>query len=97
LSSGPSASTLAALASNRSAVRKLARSARPFNRALASPRATSAALPSMPMTVAPRARDRQREVADPAEEVGDPLAGARIEQRDRAAHQHAIDRRIALA
>ena len=42
------------------------------------------------------ARDRQREVADPAEEVGDPFARLRIEQADRAADQHPIDRRVDL-
>ena len=40
--------------------------------------------------------DRQREVAEAAEEIGDALAGLRIEQRHRAAHQHAVDRRVDL-
>ena len=39
------------------------------------------------------ARDRQREVAEAAEEVGDALARLRREQRHRAPHEHAVDAR----
>ena len=42
------------------------------------------------------ARDRQAEVAEPAEEVGDTLARLRCEQAQCTADQHPVDRRIDL-
>ena len=97
MSSGPSASTLSGVASNRFAATKPspappARSGDAILGGAAHERV--AALDADDVGAA--TRDRQREVADAAEEVGDALAGARIEQRERAPDEDAVDRRIHL-
>ena len=96
LSSGPSASRLSGVAANRLATSNVARSGEAVVRGdlLGAPHERRAALDADGGGAA--ARDRQREVADPAEEVGDALAGPRIEQHHRAAHEHPVDRRIDL-
>ena len=66
-------------------------------RGVAAARARPAArLPSKPITCAPRAAQRQREVAQAAEQVGDALARLRVEQAHRARHQHAVHRVVDL-
>ena len=64
--------------------------ARPLCAAFARARSTSSALPSKPTTCAPARGDRQREVAEAAEEVRDALARLRVEQAHRARHQDAV-------
>ena len=95
-SSGPSSEMVSAVAANRLAQTKRRRRRqavelrvrfRPGDERLAS---------LDPDHAGAAARDRQREIAQPAEEVGDALAGLRVEQLQRAAHEHAVDRGVDL-
>ena len=74
-SSRPSAARLSGVTVNRLAAANRASAGKSVVRARSPRRArTSAALPSTPMTYAPRRAMRQREIAEAAEEVGDALA-----------------------
>ena len=79
-SSCPSAARLAGIDLEQVAHANAAASARPLRAAFACARATSACAAFDAATPARRARDGQREVAEPAEQVGDALARLRIEQ-----------------
>ena len=73
-----------------------ARPARPLRRRFLGRRRTSAALPSTPTTCAPRRAMGSVKLPRPQKKSAIRSPGCGVEQRQRAAHQHAIDRRVHL-
>ena len=96
LSSGRNASIDSCVASNRFAVAKRVRSVEAVRRSILSRAGHQRVRALDAEDVRAEAGDRQREVAQPAEEVGDAFPGCRDEQRHRAAYQHAVHRMVHL-
>ncbi len=90
LSNAPSAATASGEVANRLAVAKLARAGESVGGGVlaGAPDQRRVAFDADDLGAAPG--DRQREISQPAEKVGDALAGLRVEQRDGAPHQHTI-------
>ena len=96
LSKWPSAASDSIVVSKRLATWYSTRSCNPLPAAFCAARRNSPA----PALDADKLRsttcNRQREVAEPAEQVGDALPRLRVEQRQRTSNQHAVDREIDL-